>query len=109
MRCNANAHGAFVTSAESDEIIAEAHRAMADLLNARSAEEIVFGPNMTSLTFSLSRAIGATLRAGDEMILTRLDHDANYTPWLLAAQERGAVVHVVDINESDCTPEPGRL
>jgi len=103
VRCNANAHGAFATSAESDEIIAEAHRGMADLLNARSAEEIVFGPNMTGLTFSLSRAIGATLRAGDEMILTRLDHDANYTPWLLAAQERGAVVHVVDINESDCS------
>jgi len=102
-RCNANAHGAFVTSAESDRIIAEAHVGMADLLNARDPEEIVFGANMTSLTFSLSRAIGATLRAGDEIILTRLDHDANYTPWLLAAQERGAVVHVVDINESDCS------
>ena len=102
-RCNANTHGAFVTSAESDQIIAEAHDAMADFLNARRPEEIVFGPNMTSLTFSLSRAIGAILQPGDEIILTRLDHDANYTPWLLVAQERGAVVHVVDINEVDCT------
>ena len=102
-RCNANAHGAFVTSAESDQIITDAHNAMADLLNARHLEEIVFGQNMTSLTFSLSRAIGATLQPGDEIILTRLDHDANYTPWLLVAQERGAVVHVVDINEADCT------
>jgi cysteine desulfurase family protein (TIGR01976 family) len=102
-RCNANAHGAFVTSAESDQIIAQAHDAMADLLNARRPEEIAFGQNMTSLTFSLSRAIGATLQPGDEIILTRLDHDANYTPWLLAAKDRGAVVHVVDINEADCT------
>src|SRR5512136_2852508 len=66
---NANAHGAFVTSVESDEVIAEAHQAMADFLNARRAEEIVFGPNMTSLTFALSRAIGATLGPGDEVIL----------------------------------------
>ncbi len=102
-RCNANTHGAFVTSAESDQILAEAHNAMADFLNARRPEEIVFGPNMTSLTFSLSRAIGATLQPSDEIILTRLDHDANYTPWLLAARGRGAIVHVVDINEADCT------
>ena len=102
-RCNANTHGAFVTSAESDQVLAEAHDATADLLNARDPEEIVFGANMTSLTFSLSRAIGATLQPGDEIILTRLDHDANYTPWLLAARDRGAVVHIVDINEADCT------
>jgi len=102
-RCNANTHGSFVTSAESDQVLAEAHDAMADLLNARRPEEIVFGPNMTSLTFSLSRAIGATLQPGDEIILTRLDHDANYTPWLLAARDRGAIVRVVDINETDCT------
>jgi cysteine desulfurase family protein (TIGR01976 family) len=102
-RCNANVHGAFVTSAESDRVVAEAHQAMADFLNTRRPEEIVFGLNMTSLTFALSRAIGATLGPGDEVILTRLDHDANYTPWLLMARERGAVVHVVDINEADCT------
>ena len=102
-RCNANTHGAFVTSAESDQLVAGAHDAMADLLNAQRPEEIVFGANMTSLTFSLSRAIGATLQPGDEIILTSLDHDANYTPWLLVAQERGATVRVVDINEVDCT------
>jgi len=102
-RCNANTHGAFPTSAESDQIIAEAHDAMADLLNARLPEEIVFGSNMTSLTFSISRAVGASLQPGDEIILTRLDHDANYTPWLLVARDRGAVVRIVDINEADCT------
>ena len=83
-RCNANTHGAFVTSAESDQILVEAHEAMADFLNARRPEEIAFGQNMTSLTLSLSRAIGATLQPGDEIILTRLDHDTTIRPgsWL---------------------------
>lgn len=100
---NANTHGAYVTSAETDGIIAEAHQVMADFLNAPRADEIVFGQNMTSLTFLLSRAFGATLKPGDEIILTRLDHDANFSPWLLMAQERSIGVHVVDVNEADCT------
>ncbi|MCS7061214.1 MAG: cysteine desulfurase-like protein [Anaerolineae bacterium] len=102
-RCNANHGGAFVTSAESDAIVHEAHEVMADFLNAARAEEIIFGQNMTSLTFAMSRSIGQTIQAGDEIILTRLDHDANYSPWHLMAQERGAVVRVVDINADDCT------
>lgn len=100
---NANTHGAFITAQESDQIIEDAHEAGADFLNARSRDEIVFGQNMTSLTFSLSRSIGQTLREGDEIILTRLDHDANFSPWHLMAQERGVKINIVDINEADCT------
>lgn len=101
VRSNANTHGAFTTSRRSDEILAEAHAAMADLLGC-DADEIVFGPNMTTLTFALSRAIGRELKAGDEIVVTRLDHDANVAPWR-ALEERGAVVRTVDINANDCT------
>ena len=102
-RHNANTHGAFITSQESDAILAAAREAAADFLNAAGADEIIFGQNMTSLTFALSRSIGRTLRAGDEVILTCLDHDANFSPWRLMAEERGARVHVVDIHPEDCT------
>lgn len=102
-RCNANTHGAFITAEESDAIIEQAHEAGADFLNAGSKDEIIFGQNMTSLTFAMSRSIGQTLRAGDEIILTTLDHDANYSPWHLMAQERGVKINVVDINPDDCT------
>jgi cysteine desulfurase family protein (TIGR01976 family) len=102
-RCNANTHGAFVTSAESDAVIDQAHEAGADFINARSADEIVFGQNMTSLAFALSRSIGRTLHPGDEIILTRLDHDANFSPWHLMAEDRGVKVNVVDVNTDDCT------
>lgn len=102
-RCNANTHGAFITAQESDAIIEEAHEAGADFLNARSKDEIVFGQNMTSLTFAISRSIGQTLREGDEIILTRLDHDANFSPWHLMAQDRGVKINVVDLNPDDCT------
>lgn len=101
--CNANHGGAFATSRESDRILHEAHQAVADLLNARSPQEIVFGANMTTLTLHLSRAIGRTLRPGDEVIVTRMDHDANVTPWVLAARDAGATVHRVDIHPEDCT------
>ncbi len=102
-RSNANHEGAFATSEESDAILAEAHAAAADFLGARSADEVVFGQNMTTLTFSVSRAIGRTLRAGDEVVVTRLDHDANVAPWLALEEERGIVVRWVGIHEDDCT------
>ncbi len=101
VRSNANTHGAFATSLRSDEIIAQAHAAVADLLGC-DADEIVFGPNMTTLSFALSRAIGRQLKAGDEVVVTRLDHDANVAPWR-ALEERGAVIRTVDINVEDCT------
>ena len=77
IQANANHGGAFRTSRESDATLAAAHEAMADLLNAPSAREIVFGANMTTLTFALSRAVGRELVPGDEIIITRLDHDAD--------------------------------
>jgi cysteine desulfurase family protein (TIGR01976 family) len=98
---NANTHGAFATSTRSDAIIADAHAAMADLLGC-DPDEVVFGPNMTSLTFAMSRAIGRELSAGDEIVVTRLDHDANVAPWR-ALEERGVVVRAVDIDVEDCT------
>jgi cysteine desulfurase family protein (TIGR01976 family) len=101
--CNANHGGLFATSRESDRILQAAHEAVADLLNAPSADEIVFGANMTTLTFHLSRAIARTLRSGDEILITRLDHDANVTPWVLAARDAGATVRRVDIHPEDCT------
>ncbi len=99
---NSNTHGAFATSQRTDAVIAEARAALADFLNARSPSEIVFGPNMTTLTFSISRAIGRLLDEGDEIIVTRLDHDADVAPWL-ALEERGAVIRWVDIHADDCT------
>src|SRR5262245_55548065 len=101
--CNANHGGLFLTSRESDAFVHSAHEAAADLVNASSADEIIFGPNMTTLTFHLSRALARTLKAGDEVVVTRLDHDANVTPWVLAARESGAVVKWVDIHPEDCT------
>jgi len=98
---NANTHGAFATSQRTDAVIASAHAAMANLLGC-DAEEIVFGPNMTSLTFALSRAVGRELKPGDEIVVTRLDHDANVSPWT-ALEERGCVIRFVDINPADCT------
>lgn len=98
---NANTHGAFSTSRRSDEIIAGAHAAIADLLGC-DADEVVFGPNMTTLAFALSHALARELRAGDEVVVTRLDHDANVAPWQALA-ECGAVVRSVDIRVEDCT------
>lgn len=99
----ANAGGAFATSVETDALSAEAHAAVADLLGG-SAEEISFGPNMTSLTFALSRALARGWAAGDEIVLTRLDHDANVSPWLLAARDAGVEVRWLDLD-----PERGTL
>jgi cysteine desulfurase family protein (TIGR01976 family) len=99
----ANTHGAFDASHETDALVAEAHAATADFLGAHQPEEIVFGPNMTTLTLSVSRALGRDLQPGDEVVVTRLDHDANVAPWLAVAEDRGAVVRWVDINEADCT------
>ena len=98
---NANTHGAFATSRRTDEVIAAAHAAMADMLGC-DPEEVVFGPNMTTLTFALSRAIGRELAPGDEIVVTRLDHDANVSPWT-ALEERGCVIRWVDIHPADCT------
>jgi cysteine desulfurase family protein (TIGR01976 family) len=100
---NANHEGAFATSRESDALVEETRLAAADFLNARDPQEIVFGPNMTSLTFSLSRSLVRTFNPGDEIVVTRLDHDANVTPWVMAAQDRGCNVLWVDFHPEDGT------
>jgi cysteine desulfurase family protein (TIGR01976 family) len=102
-RSNANHGGAFATAIETEELLLEAHAAAADFLGAHEPEEVAFGPNMTTLTFSVSRAIGRELRAGDEIVVTRLDHDANVAPWQAVAEDRGAVVRWLDIRAEDCT------
>ncbi len=103
LETNANHEGAFATSIASDAILDEAHRAMADFYNASGPEEIVFGNNMTTLTLHLSRSISREWKPGDEIVVTRLDHDANVTPWVLAAQDRGCTVNWVDFDVEDGT------
>ena len=100
---NANAGGPFATSEQSDAVAAQAHAAMADLLGAADPDEITFGANMTSLTFHISRSIGATLSPGDEIVVTTLDHQANVDPWLAMANDRGLTVRTVDIRPDDVT------
>ncbi len=98
---NANTCGAFATSRRSDAMLASAHAAMADFLGC-AADEVYFGPNMTTLTFALARAIGRDLQPNDEIVVTTLDHDANVAPWR-ALEEKGIVVRQADIREEDCT------
>ena len=98
---NANTGGAYATSRRTDALIAEARQAMADFLNC-DPDEIIFGLNMTTLTFAMSRAIGRHLGPGNEIVLTHLDHDANVSPWR-ALEETGATIRFVDVNQTDCT------
>jgi cysteine desulfurase family protein (TIGR01976 family) len=100
-RDNANTCGAYATSRHTDAMIASARSAMADFLGS-DPDEIVFGANMTSLTFAISRSIGRELGSGDEIVLTHLDHDANVSPWR-ALEERGVTIRMAEIHEEDCT------
>ena len=100
-RDNANTCGAYATSRNTDAMLAEARAAMADFLHC-AADEIVFGPNMTTLTYMMSRAIGRDLGPGDEILITRLDHDANVSPWL-ALEEKGVTIRWAEIHEESCT------
>ena len=97
-----NTHGAFTASEETDALIAEARRAAADVTGADPGE-IVFGPNSTTLLLHVSRSFGRTLRPGDEIVVTKLDHDANVRPWVLAGEDAGATVRWVDIRDDDVT------
>jgi len=98
---NANTCGAYATSQRTNTVLAEARSAMADFFGS-DPDEVVFGPNMTTLTFAISRSIGRELGPGDEILLTHLDHDANVSPWRVL-EERGVSIRFVDINEDDCT------
>ncbi|HEX3819237.1 MAG TPA: cysteine desulfurase-like protein, partial [Candidatus Sulfotelmatobacter sp.] len=101
-RDNANTGGAYSTSRRTDAMIADARAAMGDFLHC-GADEVVFGPNMTTLTYAMSRAIGRELKAGDEILVTRLDHDANVSPWLQTAEDRGVTVRWAEIHDENCT------
>lgn len=100
---NANHGGHFATSRDSDRLLAEAHRGLADFLGADDPDSIVFGQNMTSLTLALSRALARTWKSRDEIVVTRLDHDANVAPWVLAARDAGATVRFASLKDEDCT------
>ena len=106
---NANSGGFFHTSRATDDMAYLTRQAMADFLNAPSPDEIVIGPNMTTLSFALSRAIGKVMEPGDEIIVTRLDHDANITPWLSLAARHELEVKRVDIRAEDCTLDMASL
>src|SRR5467141_858559 len=101
LHLNANTYGAFLTSRRTNETILSARGAMADFFNC-DPNEVVFGQNMTTITFALAQAIGRELKPGDEIVVTTLDHDANVAPWR-ALEEKGVVIRQVDIRESDCT------
>ena len=100
---NSNLGGAFFSSDKTVDLMNGARQAVADLLNAPSKEQIVFGANMTSLTFSFSRAVSRDWQAGDEVIVTNADHFSNVSSWRQAAEDKGALVQAVKINEADCT------
>jgi len=108
-RSNANTGGAFEAGVASDALIERARRAVADFLGADDPDLVVFGPNMTTLTLALARAFARTLRPGDEIVLTRLEHDANFTPWAEAARGAGAAVRIADIRQEDCTLDLAHL
>jgi len=101
LHSNANTYGVFETSRRTNETILSARAAMADFFNCM-AEEVVFGQNMTTITFALARAIGRELKVGDEIVVTTLDHDGNVAPWR-ALEEKGVVIRQVDIRDEDCT------
>ncbi len=100
---NSNTHGAFITSQRTDMIIQEARQAMADFLNC-APDEIVFGANMTTLTFAFSRALAKRFSPGDEIVITMLDHDANIAPWRAIARDNNLIIRQIDIH-----PETGAL
>jgi cysteine desulfurase family protein (TIGR01976 family) len=98
---NACKGGRFILSQRSTEVVEEARRAMADFLNAPSPQEIIFGPNMTTLTYGFSRSIGRLLQPGDEIVVTRLDHYANVSSWM-ALREHGIHVKQADFDMEEC-------
>jgi len=101
-RDNSNSGGNYPTARRTDAMIAAARVAMADFFHCGD-DEVVFGQNMTALTFGISRAIGRDLGPGDEIVVTRLDHDANVSPWLAMAEDRGVTVRWAEIHDEDCT------
>ena len=100
INANANLGGYFSSSLKAEKIVIDAHRAMAAFLNAQSPDEITFGQNMTTLTFHISRSLGRLLKPKDEIILTRMDHDANIAPWLMLADDLDLTIRWIDVDPS---------
>ena len=105
---NANIDGAFVTSQETTELVDSTRVAAADFLGSKP-EEVIFGPNMTTINFNLVHSFCRTLEPGDEIVTTALDHDANVSPWLLCAKDHGLVVRTADVLDGDLQVEPAAL
>jgi len=103
MNMNANSGGAFETSQHSDLLVQHTRKALMDFYNASRPEEIIFGANMTTLTLSISRSIAQELKPGDEIIVTKLDHDANISPWLHVAKQKDCILRWLDFSPEDCT------
>lgn len=106
---NANLGGFFATTRAAEAVVGEAHAAMADFLGARTPEEIVIGPNMTTLTYHMSRTIGRDWRPGDEIVVTRMDHEGNISPWLQLAEDRGLTVRWMPFGVQSWRVEPAAL
>jgi cysteine desulfurase family protein (TIGR01976 family) len=106
---NANLGGFFETTVAAGEVVDAAHRAMADFLGAAGPEEIVIGQNMTTLTYQFSRTIGRTLATGDEIVVTRMDHEGNVSPWLQLAEDRGLTVRTLPFDVGSWQLEPDDL
>ncbi len=107
-RSVSNVGGPFAASERSGSVVASARLALADLVGGDD-DEIVFGPNMTTLTFAFSRAVSQTWQPGDRIVVTRLEHDANFTPWVRAAADRGVEVDFWDIDPTEVSLDPERL
>lgn len=109
IEASSNLGGFFTGSQNADAIWERAHQAMADMLGAASMREIIIGPSMTTLTLHLSRSIARTLSPGDEIIVTRMDHEGDVAPWLLMAEDNGLVVRWLPFNEETWRIEPEDL
>lgn len=109
LETNANLGGFFTTSRAAEEVVHEAHAAMAEFLGASTSEEIVIGPNMTTLTYQMSRTLGRDFRAGDEIVVTRMDHEGNVSPWLQLAEDRGLIVRSLPFDTGSWQVEPAAL
>ncbi len=108
-RAASNIGGAFGASREADSIWTAAHEAMADLLGASSSREILLGQSMTMLTFHISRSLGRDWGPGDEIIVTRMDHEGNVAPWVRMAEDRGATIRWLPFNRDTWRIEPDNL
>src|SRR6187431_17276 len=109
LETNANLGGFFPTTVAAQGVVDGAHRAMADFLGASSPEEVIIGPNMTSLTYHMSRTLGRGFSPGDEIIVTRMDHEGNVSPWLQLAEDRGLTVKFLPFDTSTWQVEEGDL